>query len=279
MKVTIIQLAYRDLESREERFRRVERLIEGLKGTTELILLPELWNIGYFSFELYQEASEPLHGETVSRLALKAQRVKSYIFTGSFIEENDGRLYNTSVLLNGRGEVCAFYRKMHLFGYDSSESRILTPGEDVVVTDTDFGKIGLSICYDLRFPELFRCMVDMGAEIILNCSAWPYVRKEHWIVLNRARAIENQCYFLSCGCAGSNKRNLFTGKSMVVGPWGELIENAGREEELLHSEINPKNVFRIRKEFPVLKDRVLGIKCAQKGNKKTSILLKNEEEN
>ncbi len=108
------------------------------------------------------------------------------------------------------------YRKIHLFGYNSQETQILSPGEDVVVVDTPFGKIGMATCFDLRFPELFRAMVDKGVELFMVCSAWPYPRIEPWIMLNRVRALENQAYLISANSCGMNCGSQFVGHSSHI---------------------------------------------------------------
>lgn len=255
MKVAIIQLGINDEETKKQRIDRVEKIIDGLKET-DLIVLPELWNIGFFSFKKYKEESEALEGYTVGRLAAKAREIGANIFTGSFIEQRAGKFYNTAVLLDREGKIIGQYSKIHLFGYGSAERELLSPGEEVEVADTEFGKVGFGICYDLRFPELYRKMVDKGAEIIINCSAWPYPRVEHWNILNRVRAIENQCYFLSCGCAGYSDGKPFIGRSMIIDPWGTVISSAAERETILKTEIYPESVTKIREEFTPLKDRV-----------------------
>lgn len=261
LKVAIIQLGINDEEDKEKRIRRVEGLLEQVRGA-DLVMLPETWSIGYFSFDRYAEESEPLEGETVSRLAQKARELGAYIFTGSFVERDGDRLYNTCALLDRQGQLLGSYRKIHLFGYGSAEREVLSAGENITVLPTEFGRVGLSICYDIRFPELFRLMVDQGAEIFLNCSAWPYPRVEHWLLLNRARAIENQAYFLSCGCAGSSRGKAFIGRSMVVDPWGTVVASAAEREAIIRAEIDPGMVARSREEFTPLKDRVIRLKEA-----------------
>lgn len=148
---------------------------------------------------------------------------------------------------------------MHLFGYGSAEAKILTPGSDITVVPTEFGNVGLSICYDLRFPELYRKMVDLGAEIIINCAAWPFPRVEHWTLLSQARAIENVSYVITCGCAGASKGKAFIGHSMVINPWGTIISSAAERETILKVEIDPAMVKEVRDEFPALNDRKIKI--------------------
>ena len=127
----------------------------------------------------------------------------------------------------------------------------------MVVIETELGKIGMSTCYDLRFPELFRRMVDKGAELFLVTSGWPYPRLEHWLMFNRIRAIENTAFLVSSNCVGINRGARFCGHSMMVDPWGVIVTSGGDEECILQAEIDLKKVETTRKEFPALSDRVL----------------------
>lgn len=256
MKIATIQLAINDEESKEEKIRRVETILQNLKEV-DLVLLPELWNVGFFSFDKYREQAETLSGETLTRLCKMAKKIGAYIFTGSFVEKREENYFNTCALIDKQGKLVGNYSKMHLFGYGSAEREILSPGKNITVVDTEFGKIGLSICYDIRFPELYRKMVDKGAEIMINCAAWPYPRVENWTTLNIARAIENQSYFLSCVCAGASQGKNFIGRSMVIDPWGTVVSSAGERETVMMTEIHPEQVVAIREDFTPLKDRVI----------------------
>jgi predicted amidohydrolase len=256
MKIAILQLSFGDEESKSTRIARVEEIIAEAQPT-DLVLLPEVWNIGYYSFDRYMSESETLEGETVSRLSAMAKKYSTYIFSGSFIEREGDKLYNSAVLLDPQGDICGSYRKIHLFGLGSDERKVLSAGDKISVIDTKFGKIGLSICYDLRFPELHRRMSAQGAEIILSCAAWGYPRVENWLILNRARAIENQCYYLTCGCAGTSFGKSYIGRSQAIDPWGNVVASAGEQETILKFEINPKQVANARQQLSFLRDRVL----------------------
>lgn len=259
MKVATIQLGIVPGEDREQTFLRVEEMLSALPAEVDLVLLPELWNVGFFSFDRYPEVAEPLHGKTVERLARAAKKLDAYIFTGSFVERQEDRFYNTCALLDRKGDMVANYQKMHLFGYGSRECEVMSAGEAPVVAQTDFGKVGLSICYDLRFPELYRKLVDQGAQVLINCAAWPYPRVENWSCLNMVRAMENQSYFLSCSCADGAPGQQFIGRSMVVDPWGTPIAAAGERETIILSDIYPERVPAIRKEFTALQDRIFHV--------------------
>ncbi len=255
MKIASIQMKVED-EKKSERLARAEGLLDRVKGS-DLVILPEIWNTGYFSFDLYAQEAEPLNGETIQRMSAKAKEHGYYLHTGSFVEEKDGRLYNTSLLLDREGKRVAVYRKIHLYGYGSKESQILSRGSEVVVETTSLGKIGLATCYDLRFPELFRAMLDKGVELFLVTSGWPYPRLEHWIMLNRVRAIENSAFLASSNCVGINRGARFCGHSMIVDPWGVILSSGGDEECILRSEIDLAKVAAVRGEFPAVSDRTL----------------------
>ncbi len=253
MQVASIQMAVVEGDKHATLDRAVTRIRQ--VGDADLILLPELWNIGFMSFERYLSEAEDRTGPTLTALRQVARELKVHLHTGSFVENDGGRYYNSSYLVAPDGEIIANYRKIHLFGYNSRETQILTPGARVVVAETPLGRIGMATCYDLRFPELFRHMAGRGAEIVLVCSAWPYPRLEHWIILNRARALENQCFLISANSVGLNMGIQFVGHSMMVDPWGVIVAGGGDEEVTLRSQIDLERVHDARRRFPALADR------------------------
>lgn len=256
MEVRIIQLEIDDNESKKHRIARIEELLDSLQGA-DLIMLPEIWSIGYFSFDRYKAEAEKIGGETTHRMAKKAQELDSYLLAGSIVEEKGSSFYNTSLLFNPAGELIATYRKIHLFGYGSKEAEILSAGQEIIVTETDLGNVGLSTCYDLRFPELYRRQIDKGAEIFLITSAWPYPRIEHWLLLNRVRALENLSFLISANCVGENGGSSFLGRSSIIDPWGNTIAAGGDKEVIVSGKIDLNEVRQRRNSFPSLKDRVL----------------------
>ena len=254
MKVTSIQLEITDRPKGEN----VKHALDILDGVpdSDLIVLPEIWPCGYFSFDRYRAESEPIDGPTVTAFVKKAVERKCHILMGSFVENDRDNIYNTALLLDPEGNSIARYRKIHLFGYQSAEREILTPGRDVVVAATPWGPSGFSTCYDLRFPELFRQMVGRGAKFFLIPSAWPMVRLDAWRLFNRARAHENLAYLISCNCAGTNAGTQYAGHSMMVDPLGQVVAEGGEKEEIVTAEIDPALVDSARKEFSFLDNRV-----------------------
>ncbi len=253
MKVASIQLSVVE----NDKSATIEKAVEGIYKArgADLIVLPELWNIGFMSFDRYVPEAEDRNGPTLTALKNAAREFKIHVHTGSFVEKEGDKYFNSSYLLSPQGEILAKYRKIHLFGFNSKETQILNHGHQVVVVDTPLGKIGMATCYDLRFPELFRRMVEKGAELFLVCSAWPYPRLEHWIMLNRVRALENQCFLVSANSTGMNSGSQFAGHSMMVNPWGIILASGGDDEVVLRAELDLSEVRAARERFPALADR------------------------
>ncbi len=254
MRIASIQLNVVE-ESKERALEHASQMIRHCRGA-DLILLPELWNIGFMSFDRYRSEAETQEGPTLTLLRALARQLSCHLHTGSFVERRGDRFYNSSFLLDPKGEILGSYQKIHLFSYQSQESEILSPGTSIIVIPTPFGNFGLATCYDLRFPEFFRRMLDQAAEFFLIASAWPYPRLEHWLLLNRTRALENLSYLISSNSAGINRGIRFVGHSQVVDPTGQIIAGSGDEESIIWAEVNRDVVLRVRAEFPALRDRV-----------------------
>lgn len=233
-----------------------------------LVVTPE--NTNYLGPHAEKVArAQPIGGETTSRFAELARKHKLHLILGSFNEKSDEpkRVYNTSVLFGPDGDVLAAYRKLHLFDVDVSpetrfkESDTCKPGDDVVIAETPLGRIGLTICYDLRFPELYRRLVDKGAEILTIPSAFTLTTgKDHWEPLVRARAIETQAYVIAPGQHGHHDdaglRNSW-GHSMIVDPWGAVVAQASDGPGIALAEVDLTRVTRVRGQIPVQQHRRL----------------------
>ncbi|QLG47463.1 carbon-nitrogen family hydrolase [Natrinema halophilum] len=233
----------------------------------DLVALPELFNVGYFAFDLYERYAEPFAGETFTRLREAAADHGIAVLAGSIVEDLAATesvetpapegLSNTAALFDADGELGLVYRKHHLFGYDSAESDLLVHGESLETTVIGGLTVGVTTCYDLRFPELYRRLVDDGVELILVPSAWPYPRIEHWQTLSRARAIENQSYVATINGTGEFDDATLLGRSSVYDPWGISLASSGDDPALFTAEIDPRTVADVREEFPALRDRRL----------------------
>lgn len=225
-------------------------LLDRARGA-DLIVLPELWRIGYFDFSAWRKEAEPLYGKTFEFLRQAAQGLGAFILGGSFIEEEGGRYYNTAVFLDPSGKLLGKYRKRHLLSYRSKEREILTPGEKPLIVPTEIGTFGTAICYDLRFPELFREMAKEGTEVFIVPAAWPIGRMEAWEALTRARATENQAFLLGCDAAGKG----LLGRSIAVDPQGVAITRLGGEEGIARAELDLVRMRAFREEFPAWQER------------------------
>ncbi|MFU1781715.1 carbon-nitrogen family hydrolase [Haloarcula japonica] len=233
----------------------------------DLVVLPELFNVGYFSFDRYAREAEALDGETLSRIRDIAADNGVAVLAGSIVEDlemsadsgfdvpADDGLANTAVFFDRDGERRAVYRKHHLFGYDSAESQLLEPGETVPTVDFEGFTIGVTTCYDLRFPELYRHLADEGVTLTLVPSAWPYPRVEHWELFGRARAVENQLYVAAANGVGQFEDAELLGRSTVYDPWGTTLASADDHPALVTATLDPTRVEQVREEFPALADR------------------------
>jgi predicted amidohydrolase len=227
----------------------------------QLIVLPEVFNWRGKSSEIKRHG-EPIPGPTSIQLAELAASRKLFIHCGSIIETHPHNLkpFNTSFLITPQGEICASYRKMHLFKLKPNnhtpidESDIYSPGRDIKTVSTPFGTVGFSICYDLRFPELYRTLTYQGAEIIFAPSAFTFqTGKAHWETLVRARAIENQVYIIAPNQHGKDPLgNRNYGHSMIVDPWGTVIARSQNGEDIIYAELDPSYLKKVRKHLPVL---------------------------
>jgi predicted amidohydrolase len=234
--------------------RRVGAAIDAGAG---LIVLPEIWTPGYFAFDDYQQSSADAP-QIRAHLSDLASRHAVYLHGGSFVEEEAGRHYNTSVFFGPDGRVVGEYRKIHLFGFGSREPEVLSPGDSPTVVDTDMGKVGLVVCYDLRYPELFRQMVDRGAEMVLVASAWPHPRLDAWRTLGRARAIESQIHLIAANGVGSTRSGpSLCGHSAVIDPWGVPIAQGGDDPGVVVAGIDLDEPGASRRRFHQLADRRL----------------------
>lgn len=258
-RVALLQIDVSDTEPVDVRTKRVLDLVHDQKGKADLVVLPELWHVGAFNDPALRENAQTRDGEIVQSLRAAAKEIGAWIHGGSFVElHDDNELSNTALIIRPDGTVASFYRKIHLFGFDQGEAVMLTRGNEIVtLDDSPVGKAGLATCYDLRFPELFRAQSALGVESFVLCSGWPTPRINHWRVLIQARAIENQAWFIACNEVGINGKYILGGHSMIVDPKGEIVVEAGGDEEIVYAEIDVDLVSQWRKDFPILRDRVL----------------------
>ncbi|WP_405907611.1 carbon-nitrogen family hydrolase [Streptomyces sp. NBC_00828] len=264
MRASLLQIDVNETESVDSRRVRVAALVREQAGA-DLVVLPELWTTGAFAYEGFGAEAEPLEGPTYEVMAKAASDAGVWLHAGSIPERDpEGPLYNTSLVFSPSGELAGAYRKIHRFGFDKGEAVLMGAGAELVTVRLPETTLGLATCYDLRFPELFRGLVDAGAETLVLAAGWPERRRSHWTLLAQARAVENQAYVLACGTAGTHAGVPQAGHSIVVDPWGEVLAEAGSGEEVLTVEFDPARVGVTRAQFPALKDRVLGLETPRR---------------
>jgi len=216
----------------------------------DLVLLPELWACGY-AREAWPGCASRLDAGVFARLAAWAQQ-HHVALGGSHLEQDGDRLYNTFALYGTEGRRWGVYRKIHRF-LPMGEG-ILAAGTEVRIARTPWGKMGLAVCYDLRFPEMFRLQAVAGARLLLVVAEWPRVRIDHWRILLRARAVENQAFVAAVNAAGGPDA-VFGGNSMIVSPQGDVLAQADEAEALVLASIDLSQADAYRKSFPVLEHR------------------------
>jgi nitrilase len=252
-----------------------EKLIKtAVQQEAELVVLPENFAImGLSEMDKVAIAETPGDGPVQQFLSQQARKHEIWIVGGTIpIESNTaGKVFSASLLYNDKGDLVARYDKIHLFdvvleaskeSYDESET--IESGDDVVVVDTPFGKLGMAICYDLRFPELFRAMADVGMEICVLPSAFTSLTgKAHWEPLLRARAIENLCYMVAPDQGGYHINGREThGDSMIIDPWGVVLNRLPHGTGVVVSDIDLEKLRKTRKNFPALQHRRLDCKIS-----------------
>lgn len=215
-----------------------------------LAVLPEMWSTGYAYKQLAKLANET---PRVLGALQAASAELDMVVVGSLPEKTNNVIYNTAYVID-KGELLASYRKMHLFSM-MGEDRFLGAGNESLVVATSVGRIGVAICYDLRFPELFRKMALEGAEIICLPAEWPKPRQDHWRTLLRARAIENQLFVVAANCCGIQGKLDFFGMSLILSPLGKILAEGGDTETELRAILDFEEMSTYRFQIPCFKDR------------------------
>ncbi|WP_090551112.1 carbon-nitrogen hydrolase family protein [Natronincola ferrireducens] len=259
--VAVCQMLVTD--NKKKNLEKAEAMIrEAQSQGAQLVVLPEIFNCLYNN-DYMREMAEDFPGVTTTMLRNLAKELGLYIVGGSIPEKSKEKIFNTSYTFNPEGDLIATYRKMHLFDIDVKgkitfkESDILASGEGITVVDTEFCKIGIAICYDMRFPELMRLMALKGAEVIVVPAAFNTTTgPAHWHDTIKIRAVDNQVYFI----AASPARNLESsyhayGHSTIMNPWGEIVATTNEEESIIYGEIDLDYIKKVREELPLLKHR------------------------
>ncbi len=219
---------------------------------SNLVVLPELWSTGYALSQAKDLASQLNTGIFAQTATLATQNGACLV--GSVLEKRGLEVTNSAAFFAPNGRMLGVYRKVHLFRL-MDEDRHLQPGSAPLIMSLPWGDTALAICYDLRFPELFRKYAVQGAKMIIIPAEWPIERIEHWRALLIARAIENQCFIVACNAAGQCGDKIMGGHSMIVDPWGKIIVEVGEAPTLVTAEIDTDLVDVVRARIPVFEDR------------------------
>lgn len=252
------------VDNKEENIKKASSMIsKSVEQDADFIVLPEMFNCPYSNDKFIEYGEDEKNSPTLNEISSLAEKYGVYILAGSIPEKDEAGLYNTSYLFNRTGKIIAKHRKMHLFDIDVKdritfkESDVLTAGNDFTTADTEFGKIGIGICYDIRFPELARIMVENDAEILFYPGAFNMTTgPAHWELLFRSRALDNQVFCVGVAPALNKSASYHSyGHSIIANPWGEVTAQAGENEELIISQINLDEIKKIREELPLLKNK------------------------
>ena len=263
-EITIALCQMQVVDNKEKNIKKAIEMIEkAVANNADFIVLPEMFNCPYENEKFVEYCENENDSLTLKKISEMAKTNNVYILSGSISETKNKNIYNTSYLFDKNGEIIAKHQKMHLFDIDVKdkiyfkESDTLTAGNDITVAETDFGKIGIGICYDIRFPELARLMVNEGAKLLFYPGAFNLTTgPAHWELLFRARALDNQVYCIGVAPALDNDANYNSyGHSIITNPWGEVVVEGDYEEELLISKIDLDEIKRIREELPLIKNK------------------------
>ena len=251
MKIALIQMEILE-KNTETNIRHGIQLVKEAAGKCDIIVLPEIWSTGYALGKIKEECSE-LGDELIANLKNIAKESKTAIIAGSLPLNRDGKIYNSSIAINKVGEIVNIYDKAHLFGL-FSEEKFFAPGNNFSAFDLDGVCCGSTICYDLRFPELYRHLSLQGAKIIFVPAEWPAVRGDMWKLLSQARAAENHNFIVAVNCAGEFKGANFFGNSMVIDPAGKIIAEGSDKEEIIYCDIDLAKIDKVRTHLNALAD-------------------------
>lgn len=249
MKIGLVQLStcWEDIDDSIEN---VNQILEASSPSVDLLIFPELSLSGFTMNS--EKFAEEFDGKATQFFRSLAEKIKTNIFCG-VIERDHKEIYNSLIHFDEKGLLKARYRKIHSYS-PAEEDRFYTSGDELVVTEINHTKIGLSICYDLRFPELYRMYVKKDVELIVDIANWPVPRIEHWSTLLKARAIENQCFMIGVNRVGTDQSNTYCGQSAVIDPMGKEILRCPDSEGIFICEIDLTEVDKTRSNLPFLKD-------------------------
>ncbi len=239
-------------EDKEKNKEKILQLISESSPQLDLLIFPEMTLTGYTMNTDLGEVFDLKQSPTLQFFSTLAKNLSINIIAG-FIEREYNKSYNTLIVVDRTGNVRAKYRKIHLFSF-AGEEKYYCPGDKPEIVKLENINIGLSICYDLRFPELFRLYGKAKVDLIVNIANWPDTRIEHYVALLRARAIENLCYVAGVNRVGREKRNIYDGRSSIYDALGNELISLKDKEAILIADIDFSNILEVRRRFPFLED-------------------------
>ncbi len=257
IKISAVQMCSK-IADKKANFDKVEHLIErDIIDDTDIIVLPEVWTVGWSPKNFQKSADKLENSETLEFLSKIAKRYNSWIIGGSFITDEGGVFYNTCPVLNRNGELVALYRKNHLFSYyGCEEGKFVKAGERPVMVDIEGIKTGLTICYDIRFPEIYRAYRKAGADLLVNCAAWGLKKPVPWECMTRSRAVENQTYMVALTQSGYIEDDEWNiGHSRIIDYKGDsLSEITDQKEGVMSAVLNFDEMYEFRSKCTILND-------------------------
>lgn len=256
LNILAIQMAS-VIKNKEANFSNVDNLIENnIRENTDIIVLPEVWTVGWKPSDFIESAEDIKNSETINFLSKIAVKYNVDIIGGSFITKRGDKYYNTCPIIDKKGKLIAIYDKMHLFSYyGCDEGKFVENGENPILINIKGIKIGLTICYDIRFPEIYRAYRQAGADLIVNMAAWPRTRAVHWESLTKARAIENQCFMVALTQSGLIENNEYNlGHSRIIDFNGEVLSEIKDGEGAMYAQIKFDDMYQFRQKCTVLCD-------------------------
>ncbi len=254
LDIAVIQMAVEPGTPAINMEKAVAMVREAAKNGSELIVLPELWYSGYALDQLAADAMPLSSHPGIQQMQRLAKEYGVFLAAGSVATKKQGSYYNTAVFIDNAGRITGQYDKIHLFPLGLHEDQYFAPGKDFCLVDTPWGRVGMILCYDIRFPALCQNLVLRGAEMLIIPAQFGAARIQHWNILAQARAIENQCFVLACDVTG-DKDSGYCGSSLVVSPWGEVLVHGDDQETILYGKLDFSQIEKVRRTIPVFEQR------------------------
>ncbi len=256
INVSILQMSS-ELGDVELNINKVDKLVEKfLDKSTDVLVLPEVWSVGWACSKFRESAQTLYQGSIYDFLSGLSKKYNINIIAGSYIVKKEDEFYNTCSVFNRKGEIIATYSKNHLYSYyGCDEGKYITAGDCPVLVEIDDVKFGLTICYDIRFPEIYRAYAKVGADVLVNCAAWGSKKALPWEIMTKSRAIENQCYMIALTQSGPIENGEFNlGESRIIDYKGEELSSIMSGEGIVCAKLDLEDMYTFREKCPVIGD-------------------------